>query len=149
MIKLKTLIFAALAATPTFTSAADYDIVLPVITKHYAAGEDIDHLNEDNRGIGINISTESFSSGISYISENSFNKEAYYLYSEYTRRLTANVKIGVGGFAATGYSENGLRASPMISVRWKMIRAVTTYPAGAISEKHADILNVQILIPLN
>ena len=129
-------------------SEAGPDLMLPAYTKHIQHNE-YKSYNEGfgNTSIGLDWSETDKDYGLSYVHKNSHNKHSLYFHGIYYVN-NSNLKFGGGAIAALGGYENGGIASPALAIRYGWARVVTTYPFAKLANYDADIVNIQLMIPL-
>lgn len=129
-------------------------LIVPLATKHVNVPYYYPELQEQNRGIGIEYQSGKYLYSLMYLKNNSFNKPSFYATISRTLQLDKNWTLAAGITVATGYhivfedsSKNVDRpvvAGPTLSIKYKSIRLVTSYPFGSLSHvDHADFFNLQ------
>ena len=124
------------------------DLLVPLYTKHIQYGTSKDYVEGfDNTSIGLNWSFDHADVGSAWVSKNSYGKSSVYGYAlGYLN--SSGIKVGAGAYIAVGGYNIPLLISPVLALRYKYVRVTTTYPLGKLSDAGFDLLNVQLLIPL-
>lgn len=131
----------------SLTTHATTSVVFPTYTKHVTYTETPDYIeNFDNLSIGIE-STGETDKGLVYVHVNSENKSSLYAYI-FTYNKSEGVQLGGGTFLAMGGYETTIKFAPAFAIRYKWLRLTTSYPLGKLVDAKADLLNIQIIIPL-
>lgn len=131
----------------TGKATADTKLVLPVYTKHIQYTQNNYTEGFDNSSIGIEHTIDKYNIASIYVHKNSHNRHSLYNYA--LRELhTGTITTSLGGFLAIGGYDTGVIAAPIIAFRYKWIQIVTTYPIARLTDIPADLLNAQLIIPL-
>jgi len=124
------------------------DLLLPAYTKHIQYDNEIDYTEGfDNTSIGLNWSFPHADLGSAYVFKNSHDKPSIYNYAIGYVNPTG-VKMGGGILAAVGGYDVPIILGPVFAVKYGWVRLVTTYPIGKLNGADFDLLNVQLMIPL-
>ena len=129
-------------------STADINLVLPIYTKHLWHN-DHKHVTENfkNKAVGIEYSTENLGTGLTRIYRNSYNVKSWYAHViRYTTQ--PGLKVGAGLVAVTGGYEKDLYIVPILAFKYNYVRVATTLPLGRMINLPMDVINIQLVIPL-
>ena len=130
----------------SFDAMSQVSLVVPIATTHIKYS-DFDY-NNDNRGIGVEyVHDNKHIIGALYLNRDSFNNENLYFYYGRKLQLEKELSFSFSGFFATSYDASTF--APLISFSYHYLRIVTTYPFGKLVDNGADIINVQLVIPLD
>ena len=80
---------------------------------------------------------------------NSYSKPSMLVGVHYEKQVVKDLYLGASLSAASGYKEalgNSIIAIPMISVRYKYFRVLTTFPISELMNKRS-VTNLQVVIP--
>ena len=130
---------------------AGLSLVVPFYTTHIEYEDapcGVEECNESNPGIGFEYKHHSHIMGVTHITRDSFNNPNTYFY--YANRFLANknTSLTVGVFYSTGYKPPAPSVVPIITLSWRNLRVVTSYPVGHIIGTKADIVNLQFVLPI-
>lgn len=134
--------------------ASEYKLIVPLATTHINTPYYYPELEEQNKGIGIEYVENNYMYSLMYLKNNSFGKPSFYATVSRKAQLTNDFSMSAGLMVATGYhtvwedptknQDKALIGSPVLSVQWKCLRLVTSYPFGTLSNAdHADFVNLQ------
>lgn len=130
-------------------SFANTSLVLPAYLHHIQHADKYEY-NEGwfaNEAIGFEYEGTDLVSSLVYVNSNSHEKKSLYGYSMFYTKLNADLRLGAGLVAAIGGYPNPIIA-PMIALKYKWVQVSTTTPAAAIAKQPADLLNIQLVIPV-
>lgn len=159
--------------------STEWRLVVPAVSRHVGGGVDVGavntsakpapgysaspsiapvqtnntSLNDNNYGIGIELVDDGVFYSLILINSNSYKKTSAFVGVSKEIKISANIYYSYGVTVANGYSDlNGSSylVSPNMTLRYKNIRVLTTYPAAAILCKKnecADIINLQYVMP--
>lgn len=132
-------------------SWAEVNVIVPIATAHITHdgncdGECNDDYNNENYGLGLSYITGKNEFGAVYINKDSHENENIYFYYGRNYKISRDLTASVSLMLPTGYE--ALAVVPVWSLKYKMIRVSTTYPVGKVIEQPADVVNVQLVIPL-
>ena len=128
----------------TTTINATDKIVLMTVSKH---SQDNEYYNNQNYGLGYEFTSEH---NIGYhlgAYHNSYYKPTVYIGLHYHKEILKDLTIGTEVNLATGYKvDTGYRVlpTPTISIRYKWVRLVTSYPFASMVNSD-DVINLQFV----
>lgn len=146
----------------SFAAHAQCGLVVPLYTDHINHSDGYEY-SENNSGMGLECGYNKYTFG--YIrAVNSFSYNANFVYISHP--LYAGFDIGV--LAGDNYpdpnkvtlnyrdtnNDGFMKASPVFSYKYKMLRFVTSYPFAKLvgSEPHMrndDVISVQLIVGIN
>jgi len=141
-----------------FDACSEVSLVIPIATKHiktnecennslFPACKDGFKYNEQNYGLGAEYAfNEKYVAGAMYLDKDSFNNHNYYFYFSRNFNFNRDFNAAISFYVPTNYDNVPFAA--LFSVTYKMLRVMTTYPLGKIVDAPADVINVQLVIPL-
>lgn len=155
--KVRKLLLSLLMLVSTSVQSSELSLVLPVWNYHVQHQNLRDYTEGfNNRGVGLNMSIDNLDVGFIYIGKDSFNVQSAYAYM--TAYTNTPVQFGAGlAFAVRfkedpqqrEYNQDGDSAiMPVLTVKYKYLRVTTSYPSGKLAGADADLVTVQLLLPV-
>jgi len=156
---IKTLLLVIALLVPSLAESAGLELVVPVWSEHVMYDDDAKEYSEgfDNRGIGFNLNLEDrIDLGFVVMTKDSVEEQSVYAYVlGYT---DTTIQFG-GGFTFVVKSKQDPQQReyektqpamviPVFAIKYGWVRVATTYPFGKLGAP-MDLINVQLLIPLN
>ena len=129
-----------------FDASAEFSLIVPAATKHIQHNNEPYDYNDDNYGLGLLYIIGKNEVGAVYINEDSNNNENIYFYYARNYIISNDMIASISLMLPTGYE--AVTVAPVLSFQYKFVRVSTTYPVGKIIDAPADVVNVQLVIPI-
>lgn len=123
-------------------SACQKRLIIPLVTDHisksdyYIDNDGQKHdINENNPGIGFEFLKKNIAYTALYLPNNSYRERALFLTASYEHEARKNLYLSAGAGGATGYeliSGKKITPVPLIAIRYKFLKLVTSYPFSAL-----------------
>ena len=130
--------------------ADEPSLVLPTYL-HHIQYQEKQELNEGffaNNALGLEWENDGTATSVVFVQSNSYERVSLYAYHLWYKKPHKDWRLGLGLVGAMGGYDVPFILSPMVAVKYKWVQVSTTAPAAKVINSPADLVNVQLIIPL-